>query len=316
MQDTQNDTNLNTDDNIESIESIENIENIDDTDNTDDTHQRVSTQAPPPLVSVTVVDEQKFFLVEPLSGYAPEIGQVLSLLADARQRTMRCVDGLPSEAVDWELGPNFHTIGSVLYHVAAVEVNWLYGLVLQQDMPIEIADWFPRTIVDDRANITPVKNISLDGHLYRLDKAHAILLTAFQGMSLEEFRRVRDVPRMTVTAETVAQQLLQHEAEHRGQIMSLRTAAETFFEQQRHGISAPAAPSAQLGLSDDRPRPALPSADDPRTQTRTTSKPQLGAPSKMRDYADDHDEGYGDSRGLGGAKSALSRFWRRLTGQD
>lgn len=186
-------------------------------------------------LALAIVDEQKFFLVEPLNGYIPEVGMALAVLADARQRTMKYMDGLPPEAVDWDLAPNFPTMGSILYHIAAVEVNWVYGIVLQQDMPINLADWFPRTILDDRNDINPVRNISLDGHLYRLDKAHSVLLTAYQGMSLQDFRRVRDIPRMRVSPEMVLQQLVQHESEHRGQLITLRRAAETFFEQQRLG---------------------------------------------------------------------------------
>jgi uncharacterized damage-inducible protein DinB len=277
----------------------------------------VSNQAAHSTVAITVVDEQKFFLVEPLDGYAPEIGQLLSLLADARQRTMRYVDGLPPEAIDWELAPNFHTIGSILYHIAAVEVNWIYGLVLQRDMPIDVADWFPRTILDDRGDITPMRNISLDGHLYRLDKAHAIMLSAFKGMSLEAFHHVSNIPRMAVTPETVAQQLLQHEAEHRGQIMSLRTAADMYFEQKRLGIAAPS------GVEQDK-RPdsdyvLLPQQRPP--DTEPIPKPKLHPQFRMTDNANGpHPLHRGELpellRKRNEPRSALSRLWRKLTGQD
>jgi uncharacterized damage-inducible protein DinB len=262
--------------------------------------------------SVSVVDEQKFFLVEPLHGYAPEIGRLLSLLADSRQRTMRCVDGLPGEAVDWELAPNFHTIGSVLYHIAAVEVNWIYGLVLQQEMPIEVAEWFPRTILDDGGNITPVYSISLDGHLYRLDKAHAITLSAFANMLPEDFRRVSTFSRMAASPEMVAQQLLQHEAEHRGQIMSLRTAAQLYFDQKRLGAAAnlPAQPEHRL--------PALqpPMSGPAAVQPKLTTTPQSRLPKGV---TGPHPLHRGELPEIlqqrTTSRSPFSRLWQKLTGR-
>ena len=263
-------------------------------------------------VAVTVVDEQKFFLVEPLHGYAPEIGQLLALLADARQRTMRCVDGMPNDAVDYELAPNFHTIGSLLYHIAAVEVNWVYGLVLQQDMPMDVAEWFPRTIIDDSGDITPMRHISLDGHLYRLDKAHAILLSAFKAMTLDEFRRVSTLERMAVTPETVAQQLLQHEAEHRGQIMSLRTAAETYFDQQRLGAAAQRSAASREGNL-----PALLPLANPDPQPKPSLNPQFRLPESANGPHPLHRGEMPEAlRQRAEARSPFSRLWRKLTRQN
>ena len=49
-------------------------------------------------------------------------------------------------------------------------------------------------------------------------------LRSLQGMSIEEFRRVRSFTDYQVTPEWVIQHLMQHEAEHRGQIMTIREA--------------------------------------------------------------------------------------------
>jgi uncharacterized damage-inducible protein DinB len=52
------------------------------------------------------------------------------------------------------------------------------------------------------------------------------LLAAFGEMALAEFRRVREFPDYNVTPEWVLHHLMQHEAEHRGQIGLLREQAE------------------------------------------------------------------------------------------
>jgi hypothetical protein len=61
--------------------------------------------------------------------------------------------------------------------------------------------------------------------LERLDVVRDHLLAAYRGMSLAEFRRVRDFPDYYVTPEGVLHHLIQHEAEHRGQIGLLRDLA-------------------------------------------------------------------------------------------
>jgi len=66
----------------------------------------------------------------------------------------------------------------------------------------------------------------LEQHLERLETVHGLLMEAFQPMSLEEFRRIRLLANYDVTPEWVLHHLMQHEAEHRSQIGSLRAAAE------------------------------------------------------------------------------------------
>ena len=53
-----------------------------------------------------------------------------------------------------------------------------------------------------------------------------LLLDGYQRMTLPEFRRVRSFADYDVTPEWVLHHMLQHEAEHRGQIGSLRASAE------------------------------------------------------------------------------------------
>ena len=51
-------------------------------------------------------------------------------------------------------------------------------------------------------------------------------MDVFQAMTLAEFRRVRSFEHYDVTPEWVLHHLIQHEAEHRGQIGSIRDEAE------------------------------------------------------------------------------------------
>jgi uncharacterized damage-inducible protein DinB len=60
----------------------------------------------------------------------------------------------------------------------------------------------------------------------RLDAMRGVLLSSLQGTTVAEFRRLREIRGHEMTPEWVLHHLMQHEAEHRGQIAELRAAAE------------------------------------------------------------------------------------------
>jgi uncharacterized damage-inducible protein DinB len=170
--------------------------------------------------------QKEQLVVEPLSGCAPEIGRWLWALEDTRERTERSLEGIDRAAIDWCAPEGGNTIGTVLYHIAAIEVDWLYAEVLQCGFPPQVESLFPYDVRDDQGRLVAVQNVSLEEHLERLSTTRAILLASFRDMDVEEFRRLRHLPRYSVTPEWVLHHLMQHEAEHRGQIQELRARAE------------------------------------------------------------------------------------------
>jgi uncharacterized damage-inducible protein DinB len=114
-----------------------------------------------------------------------------------------------------------------VYHIALIELDWLYTEVLEsQPWPEELKPLFTLDARDAQERLSPLLGETLEEHLHRLDLVRQHLLAAFQGMTEGEFRRPRSFPRYRVTAEWVLQHLVQHEGEHRGQIQLLRTVAE------------------------------------------------------------------------------------------
>jgi uncharacterized damage-inducible protein DinB len=99
----------------------------------------------------------------------------------------------------------------------------LYAEILEAEVyPSEVMDLFPEDVRDDGGHLTFAQGGRLHAHLLRLDAVRERVLAAFSGMSLKEFRRERNLPDYTVTPEWVLHHLMQHEAEHRGEIGMLR----------------------------------------------------------------------------------------------
>jgi uncharacterized damage-inducible protein DinB len=158
---------------------------------------------------------------------APEIAPWLWAMEDARRRTLARLEGISQSELDWTPPAGQNAIGTLLYHIAAIELDWLFAEVLEHfDFPPEIDALFSLDVRDASGRLSPCPNVALADHLARLDTVRARLLATFRIMSAAEFRRIRHLRDYDVTPEWVLHHLLQHEAEHRGEIMLVRALAE------------------------------------------------------------------------------------------
>jgi uncharacterized damage-inducible protein DinB len=162
-------------------------------------------------------------IVQPLAGYPQPIAEALWRLQDARQRTLDALKDLPDSAIDWHATGLQNSIGTLLYHIAAIEIDWLYSEVLQRAWTPEQETLFCYPVRDDDGRLYPVQNVSITDHLARLEKTRQYLLDGFRQITLDDYRRERELQDYDVSPEWVLHHLSQHEAEHRSEICTLRT---------------------------------------------------------------------------------------------
>ena len=160
-----------------------------------------------------------------IEGFAPEIGRAIWMLEDTRTVTGLRLEGIAPEVIDWQ-PPAGNSIGTLLYHIAAIEMDWLYTEVMESHLPESVWEPFSYPVRGADGRLTVVSGISLDAHFKRLDFTRRTLLDVFQHMSLEDFRRPRAAERYDVTPAWVIHHLIQHETEHRGEIAIIRSLAE------------------------------------------------------------------------------------------
>lgn len=154
-----------------------------------------------------------------LEGYEPEIGAAVWRLQDSRRRTMRSLSEVPTEFINRDAAVN--SIGTILYHVALIEADWLYTEILEQPVPPEVRELLPRDDRDDKGRLTEFGSESLKSHISRLAAIRERLLDAMRTMSSDDFHRPRSLPDYDVSPSWVLHHLAQHEAEHRGEIESV-----------------------------------------------------------------------------------------------
>jgi uncharacterized damage-inducible protein DinB len=155
----------------------------------------------------------------PLAGYPPEVGEALWRLEDTRRRTLRLLHDLPASFVDAPTAGN--TIGTILYHMADIEADWLFVEILEEPFPGEVKILLPADTRDESGLLTVIHGQTLEQHLERLNAIRAILLDRLRGMAVEEFYRPRHLPHYHVSPAWVLHHLAQHEAEHRGELGSI-----------------------------------------------------------------------------------------------
>jgi uncharacterized damage-inducible protein DinB len=153
------------------------------------------------------------------------VGRWLAAMQDARSRTLQELDGLPTDAVDWVPQGGGNSVGTLLYHVALIEADWLFVEILGGEGPAWPEDLFPFDVREVDGTLTPVRGLSKDDHLRRLESVRELLFGHVGAMSSAELHRVRALEAYDVAPDWVLHHLMQHEAEHRAQIAWLRTTA-------------------------------------------------------------------------------------------
>jgi uncharacterized damage-inducible protein DinB len=172
------------------------------------------------------LSEKRQLIIEPLPGCDPDIGRMLWMIEDSRRRTRKTLEGIDQHTIDWQ--PPFtggNSISTLLYHIAAIELDWLAVEIMENNVDKSIWEWFPHDVRDAEGRLTVVSGLTLDEHYQRLEAVRNLLLNCVKPMTLTEFRRPRSLPDYDVSPEEVLHHLMQHEAEHRGEIGMIRAMA-------------------------------------------------------------------------------------------
>jgi len=123
--------------------------------------------------------------LDPAPGYEPLIGRFVTMLTDTRRRLHRDLEDLRPEELDGIPAWGANSISTLLYHVAAIELDWTFADLLgrgEDGFPEGTADWFPVDVREDDGRLTPVIE-SLQQHLDRLEWVRGHLLDTLRGMS-------------------------------------------------------------------------------------------------------------------------------------
>ncbi len=160
----------------------------------------------------------------PLLADSPDLGGALWAMQDTRSRTLDAVAGLAETEVDAVADGLDNTIGATIYHIAAIEADWLYQDILLEDYPDWLEEWFPFDVREENGRLSPVTGFSVENHMQRLATVRGHLLDDIRRLDPARFRQSNELEEFPSTPQWALHHLCQHEAEHRGQIQSIRSA--------------------------------------------------------------------------------------------
>jgi len=172
-----------------------------------------------------MMSQKNNLLIVPLSGYARDVGIWLSALQDTRERTVRILEEIEPQWLDFMPPDGGESIGTILYHLAAIEASWLYEEILELPFPPEIESLLPYDVRNGNGKLTPVSE-SMQKHLERLNQVRKHLLDELSKITTDDFEKVRSLPEYDVSPLYVVHHLMQHEAEHRSQMDALAMMAK------------------------------------------------------------------------------------------
>src|SRR5215470_890907 len=104
-----------------------------------------------------MTDEKERLVLEPIADDA-EVGRWLAAPEDGRRDTLRELEGVTPDMVDWYPEAPLNSIGTLLYHIGLIEADWVSAEILEQ------ADYGP-----ELTRLLPYPDRSRDGELTRVD---------------------------------------------------------------------------------------------------------------------------------------------------
>jgi uncharacterized damage-inducible protein DinB len=159
--------------------------------------------------------------LDPIAGYQPLVGRFLAMMEDTRRRLWRDLEDFDPVDLDRTPPGSPNSIGTLLYHVAAIELDWLYSDLLGGEFPPETAEWFPVDVREEGGRLTPVVE-PMERHRARLEWVRECLRRELRSFSDADLDRTFVSGSDGNGGAWILHHLMQHEAEHRGQIGEIR----------------------------------------------------------------------------------------------
>src|SRR5215212_579748 len=181
-----------------------------------------ATAEPARQTSAMTQAERERLVLDPIAEDA-EVGRWLAALEDGRRDTLRELERVTPAMVDWYPDAPLNSIGSLLYHVALIEADWVANEILELGDDVrELSSLLPWPDREAGGHLSRVDGQPLSAHLERLAGIRAFVLERLRLLTNQDFHRVRQLERYDVAPDWAVHHIIQHEAEHRSHIAWLR----------------------------------------------------------------------------------------------
>lgn len=165
--------------------------------------------------------ETEIFTLKKSEELPSRVSYWYALMQETRKRLLRVVEKLKEEELDYS--PNedsFETIGTLLFHIAAVEWSWIFGDIDGEEMNFEeFKHAFP---LRSEVNISQLKGKGKQFYLDKLEEVRNQVHRRLFNLRDEELIRLVGSDSKRYSIEWILFHIIEHEAMHIGQIQLLR----------------------------------------------------------------------------------------------
>ncbi|NPD89060.1 MAG: DinB family protein [Asgard group archaeon] len=152
---------------------------------------------------------------------SPRVALWYSLMYETRERLFRVLRDLTQEELDYTPDERkFETIGTLLFHIAAVEWSWIFEDIDEQKMDFE--EFKHGFALNPEVNIPQLKNQRLQFYVNKLEKIRQEVYQRLKKFKDEDLDRIVESEGEKYSIEWILFHLIEHEAMHIGQIQLLK----------------------------------------------------------------------------------------------
>ena len=161
----------------------------------------------------------------PVEGLAPGLGFSLSAMEEVREQLREAVQGMTDEDVARRAVPGAHSIGALVLHIGEAEWWWMNCIVQGHELTDSDRAQAYWDVLEDPAAFA-AKNYSARFCLDTIDRIRAetrAFLSALDDAALEKvYGHEHGGRRMEASLRWILHHLVDHEAQHKGQILMLK----------------------------------------------------------------------------------------------
>ena len=164
-----------------------------------------------------------------VSGFSTDIGFCLNGMEEVREQLREAVDGMADEQLSRPAIPGAHSIAALVLHIGEAEWYWMQCVVSGHPVTNEIRNSPCWDVLKDPVGFSE-KNYSAEFCLNEIRKIRqqtAETLASFNDSQLDRvFSFARKDETTELTLRWILHHLIDHEAQHKGQILMLKRLSE------------------------------------------------------------------------------------------
>jgi uncharacterized damage-inducible protein DinB len=160
----------------------------------------------------------------PVEGVPKQIGYYLAGMAEVREQLRVAVADLTDEENSSKIRPDAHSIGELILHCGEAEWWWIQCVVGGREIDDELKNSSFWDVLKDGKY--PVEGYSAAFCMAEIDKVSALTRKFFGGFNDEDLDKYYERPFSKEKTEKslrwILHHLIDHEAQHKGQILMLK----------------------------------------------------------------------------------------------